>query len=543
MPMPPCTPLLLALALGTSLTAQAPPEWNRQHPLGHDQAPPDPWSGATSPWFGGGLWSADKHGPPATLVDSVGMGNGLTGSGFHLETGVRMEELDLAAEVLGVKDPAGAAHLTLYRGHATLGHEGDDSWMAGLEMEPLVWGYGLNGGYLLGDAARPFPRLRIASPMAPRSPFNIPLGTWGFQVFVGRLEHHRQLSASIQNPLTQGTIIAAGDDPQAPLLSGYRIQATFSDYMEFYANYINMWGGSRNGQSMLAGYGASDYLTAMFGLKDVLAQKNIDNNAVFNGTVQYANLARSSSNADVGFRIRSRPIERWLGAETVYAYFSRGSKSMDWSVGLLTRHPATYIWKDIDKEYTYFTEGRISRIYNEVGRYTSPNLSSPNDTLGFLLAWHRVRLGLEYLDAVNNPQASSVRPFENSAYPTGFYTYGDPLGNAIGGEARTATLRLEVEVSRSLTGTTILHRGESPFRDDPALWQAAYGNATPVADHFTGLQQTLSWRMSPATALEAGASWERHSAVANVPGDTRNGFQWYTDLTFQFPAPKDRSPR
>ena len=542
--MPRCTKLLLALALGTCLAAQAPPGWNVQRPLGQDQAPPDDWTGATSPWFGGGLWSADKHGPPATLVDSVGMGNALTGSGFHLETGVKLDGFDVAAEVMGVKDPAGAAYLTLYRGHAVWGAEGRDTWLVGLEMEPLVWGYGLNGGYLLGDAARPFPRFRVASAMAPRSPFNIPIGTWGFQAFVGRLENHRQLSASIQNPLSQGAIIQADGDPQAPLLNGYRIQALFSDYMEFYANYLNLWGGTRNGVSMLAGYGAKDYLTAMFGAKDVLAQQNIDNNQVYTGpAIQYTNQARSSSNADVGFRIRSRPAERWLGAESVYAYFSRGSKSMDWSVGLLEKHPATYIWKDIDWEATSLSQGRLLRIYDTVGRYTSPNLSSPNDTVGVLLAWHRIRLGVEYLDAVNNPLASAVRPFQNSVYPTGFYTYGDPLGNAIGGEARTTTVRLEVEVSRKLSGTTIVHRGESPFRDDLSLWQAAYGDLYPAMDHFTGLQQTLKWRMSRATALEAGASWERHSAVSNIPGDTKNGFQWYTDLTFQFPPPKDRSPR
>jgi hypothetical protein len=472
------------------------------------------------------------------------MGNALTGSGFHLETGVKWVDFDLAAEILGVKDPAGADYLTLYRGHATWGTEDGDSWMAGLELEPLVWGYGLNGGYLLGDAGRPFPRIRVVSPMAALEPFNIPLGTWGFQIFAGRLENHRQLSASIQNPLSQQQLVYAEGDPQSPLLNGYRIQATFSDYMEFYANYLNLWGGTRNGVSMLAGYRTRDYLTAMFGAKDVLAQQYISSNQTYNGPdVQYTNLARSSSNADVGFRIRIRPVERWLGAESVYAYFSRGSKSMDWSVGLLKDHPATYIWKDIDQEFTHVAQGRVTGIYNETGRYTSPNLSSPNDTAGVLLAWPRLRLGLEYLDAVNNPQSSAVRPFQNSLYPTGFYTYGVPLGNAIGGEARTTTLRLEVEINRNLSGTTIVHRGESPFRDALALWQAAYGDRSPDLDHFTGLQQTLKWRMSRAAALEAGASWERHSAVANIPGDTKNGFQWYTDLTFQFPPPKDRSSR
>ena len=521
--------------------AQAPPLWNAPQPLGHDQPGPDPWDGSSRSWFGGGLWSADKHGPPATLVDGVGLGNALTGSGFHLESGYKYGEFDLAAEVMGVRNPAGAAYLTLYRGHATLGKEGADEWMTGLEMEPLVWGYGLNGGYLLGDAARPFARLRVASPMAELAPFGIPLGSWGFQVFVGRLENHRTLSDSIQNPLSQQAIIRSQGDPQAPFINGYRLQATFSDFMEFYANYLDIWGGTLNGKSMLHGYNAKDYLTAMFGFKDVLAQKDIDTNVPYDKVPVYVNRARSASEVDVGFRVRSRPVERWLGAESVYAYFSRGSKSMDWAVGVLVDHPGTYIWKDLVAEGTRLAEARFSSIFNQTGRYTSPNLSSPNETLGVLLAWHRIRLGIEYLDATNDPQASAVRPFQNSVYPTGFYTYGDPLGNAIGGEARTATARLEVDVSRSLTGTTIVHSGTRPFRDSLPLWQAVHGGATLAPDHFTGLQQTVTWRMSRGTALELGGAWERHSAVANVSGDTHNGFQWFTNLTFQWPNLKDRS--
>jgi len=523
--------LLLGLGLGTSLAAQMPPGWNRLLPLGSGEP-----EGAA--WYGFGLWSADKHGPPATLVDAAGLGNALTGSGFHLEAGTRLGNWNLAAEWLGVREPAGGQHLTLYRGHATWRSRPDDGWLAGLELEPLVWGYGLNGGYLLGEAARPFPKLRVESPMAPLTIFRIPLGTWGWQAFMGRLENHREISASSQEPLHLEALRRLDGEPEAPFLNGYRVQAEFSDFMEFYANYINLWGGTLNGRSMLAGYGVGDYFTSAFGLKDTLAEANLDQATSPAGGGAYVNRGRSASNADVGFRVRSRPLERWLGAESVYGYVSRGSKSVFSNPGRFLGNPPRYFWKDAATEWKRATQARLPAIWNATSRYTSPNLSNPNDAIGVLLAWPRIRLGLEYLDAVNATGAgNATRPFSHGIYLAGFYTQGDPLGNAIGGEARTTTVRLEADFNDRWSGTTVFHLGESPFRDDLALWQAAYPGLQPVTDRFVGLQQSLCWRIRPGTTLAAAASWERHGAAGYVPDATRNGFQWNSDLSFRWPRP------
>jgi hypothetical protein len=519
-------PVLTLPILALPLLAQMPPGWKVQRPLGAD-AP-------AGSWFGVGTWSADRHGPSATFTDSLGLGNALTGTGVHLEGGWKAGRLDLAAQWLAVHSPTGADYLTLYRGH--LAWRG--RWQAGLEMEPLVWGYGLNGGYLLGQASRPFPRIRVESPMVDLRPFKVPLGRWGFQVFLGRLENHRTFSDSLQNRLQQVNLAAAQGDPQAPLLSGYRLQAEFSDFMEFYANYLNLWGGTRNGRSMLQGYGLGDYATAMFGLKDSLAEAHVDPNSgqVYNPVL--VNKAQSSSVADVGFRVRSRPLERLLGAEGVHGYYARGSKSMGSSFGLLRRNPAKYGGRDLDNEFQRFIHFRVMESWRDTGRYTSPNLTSPNETVGALVAWRRLRVGLEYLDAINRYGAGEpqVRPWNNSIYLSGFYTYGDPLGNAVGGEARTTTLRVEAEFSDRWSGTTLLRRGIRPFRDDLALWQAAHPGLAPVTDAFLGLQQSLAWRIRPGLALEAGASWERHGAVDNLPGARKNGFRWYSDLSCRWPV-------
>jgi len=519
--------LFLALAFGSSLAAQMPPGWNVAPPLGSAEP-------RGTFWYGAGLWAADRHGPPATLVDSLGMGNAITGRGVHLEAGLARGNWDVAAELQAVHAPNGADYLTLYRGHAMWRR--DNQWLFSLEMEPLVWGFGLNGGYLLGDAARPFPRFRVESPRADLRFFKVPLGTWSWQAFLGRLENHREFSDSMQNPLEQEA--NAAGDPQAPLISGYRVQAEFSDFMEFYANYLNLWGGSVNGRGVLDGYSLSEFGTAMFGLKDTLAESNIDPNSGLPQNNSYANRARSSSNADVGFRVRSRPLERALGAESVYGYFSRGSKAEGSSFSVLGSNPGKYIWKDVHAELRFASRLQYGSIWHETGRYTSPNLTSPNETVGVLAAWPGFRLGLEYLDAIDpyGPGNPAVRPWNNSAYPSGFYYHGDPLGNAIGGEARTTTLRLEADLGRHLTGTTILHRGQSPFRDSLPLWTAMHPGTGPTTDRFEGVQQSLLWQARPGVSLAAGASWERHDAVDNVPGARKNGFQYYSDLSFRWPA-------
>ena len=196
---------MASLLLGVlPLAAQVPAGWNQRAVLGAEM--PD-----QGLWYGAGLWAGDHNGPQATLTDSLGLGNALTGGGFHLEAGYKAGRWDLAGEVLGDRTPQGQAYLTLYRSHVW--YRGDRGWQGGFEQEPLVWGYGLNGGYLLGEAARPFPRLRVESPMADLHLGRVPLGTWGWQAFMGRMDNHPVVSSSLQNPSWTNRVIAARGTP------------------------------------------------------------------------------------------------------------------------------------------------------------------------------------------------------------------------------------------------------------------------------------------------------------------------------------------
>jgi hypothetical protein len=510
----------MGLLVCTTLGAQIPYGWNQRTALGSDL----PGTGA---WYGGGLWSGDHHGPAPTLTDSLGMGNALTGNGFHLEAGYRSGNWDLAAEVLGNRDDQGATYLTLYRSH--LWYRGNTGWQGGFEQEPLVWGYGLNGGYLLGEAARPFPRLRLESPMADLHLFRVPLGTWGFQVFMGRMENHPVVSSSIQTPSWTEHQIPTQGNPEAPLLMGYRAQAQFGPLSEFYLNYLNLWAGTLNGRAMVSGYNLGEYLTAMTGLKDTLAESTATTYSPL------VNNARSASEVDVGFRQKLPVLAEMMGADGAQAYISRGSKQTAWLWGTFIKNPPKYFGRDVSTDLKDVIKGNLSNIWYGYGRYTAPSLAQPNDAVGLLLDWPGVRFGLEYFACVDQADRG-FRPFTNGTYLTGFYYYGDPLGTAIGGEAVTTTAKLEVDYSAHFSGSTSVTRGFRPFRDDPTDWQTDHPGQTPGKNRFTGVQQTLGWNGGGLLSADLGAAWQREGAVDNVAGASGDGFVWFADLRFRWKA-------
>jgi hypothetical protein len=530
--------LLFGLITFVPLAAQVPYGWNQQSALGSDRP-------GAEPWYGGGLWAGDHHGPAPTLSDSLGLGNALSGTGFHLEGGFRSGNWDFAAEVLGNHDPSGGDYLTLYRSH--IWHHSDRGWQSGFEQEPLAWGYGLNGGYVLGEAARPFPRLRVESPMADLHIFRVPLGTWGWQAFMGRLENHPVLSSSLQNPSQAEHTIATVGVPEAPFLMGYRVQAQFGPLMEFYLDSMNLWGGTRNGQAMSNGYSLENYVTAMLGIKDGLTEANVDYGnpgSVPTGPNAPQNVPQAVASAteiDVGFRLQDPPLARFLNADSSYLYISRGSKSAFWPVGVFLQRPIYYAGKDVSRDVTdLLLKPTWGTWWNTYSRYTAPSLNQPNDTVGVLVSWPRVRAGLEYFACVD-AASLGFRPFTHGTYATGFYYYGDPLGNAMGGEAITTTAKVETDFTSRLSGTTRITRGFRPFRDDPTYWQLDHPGQTPGKDRFTGLQQTLVWKQGANTTVELGGAWQREGAVENVTGVSGNGFSWFVDVIYRWPGKFQRN--
>ena len=516
-------PLLLASALPA--LGQMPPGWTMPGRLGEDMRPGAPWAGF-------GVWSADKRGPAAALVQSLGLGNALTGQGFLLEAGLDSGPWSVAGQFLLFRDPDGGQRITVHQGHLTYQTRG--GWRWGLEKEPMVWGYGLNGGYLLGDAASPVPKLRMESPFRDLSLFRMPLGAWKADLFLGRLESHRLVGEESQDPSYRSRATALGQ-PEGPMLSGLRAEARFGANVEFYLNWLSLFGGTVNGVSRTAGYSAGDWLTAFTGSKDALAEANLDQTdaSTYGQNFAYKNKARSAANADLGLRVRLPALERLLRADDVRAYLSRGSKAVNFNYGLVTRNPETYLFKDLTNDLADIRHLAPARTYNRVQRYLAPTLQVPNDTLGLLMAWPRHRLGLEYLDTVNQANQFGGRPvegghrsFEHGDYLSGFYYAGDPLGTALGGEARYGTARVEWDASPAVTLQTWIHQGQRPWRDAPEFWALDHPGKEAVTNRFTGLQQTVSWRGPEGWSLAAAAGFQHQSAVLNERGARGNALRY-----------------
>jgi hypothetical protein len=473
-------------------------------------------------------------------VDSLGLGNALTGQGTHLEAGFKTGRWDLAGQVNAWHDPEGQSRLIVQRFH--IAYQSPGGWRSAFEQEPLVWGFGLNGGYVLGEAARPFPKLRLESPFLDVRIFGVPLGQWKAQIFLGQIEGHKVPGENSQDPSYRNANRAS--DPQRPYLSGLRAEAKFGENTEFYLNYINLFGGTRLGQSLTQGYSNNDWVISFFGLKDSLAEGHIDPMDP-NGLSKLAGTGnvKSASNSDVGMRVRLSPLERLTGAQDVRLYITRGSKAVNTKFQVFLHRPLYAIGRDLDRDYrNLFVDNDPTFPWYQRQRYVAPSPEVPNDVLGLLFRWEAVRIGVEYLDTVNSIYTDyrldypNHRSFEHGTYLSGFYQEGDPLGNATGGESRTFTTHAQIDWSPQWTTRSWLLIGDRPFRDWLPLWVQDHPGATPVRNRFVGLQQVVEWRPDRVLLVRTGVSAQQQKAYLNVWGDTRTGFRWFVDLGWTWPA-------
>src|SRR5664279_1681440 len=90
------------------LTGQTPDGWNSRQILGAELP-------RGSAWLGAGVWAADQSGPPATLINSLGLGNSLTGGGVSLEGGMNQGAWSFALKALAFRDAQGGSRLTVHQ--------------------------------------------------------------------------------------------------------------------------------------------------------------------------------------------------------------------------------------------------------------------------------------------------------------------------------------------------------------------------------------------------------------------------------------------
>jgi hypothetical protein len=241
-----CRTVAIGLTAGLGAWAQAPlfqdgatALWQAQRAwtLGEPPLPP-----LSFPSFEVGLGGAGSDGHYAPLIAGEGLGHGTQGWGLGLQGRYVQGGWSLSATVLGLRDQDHTSG-TLQR--AALAYQWESGWRLALEQTPFAWGSGLLGGDLLGDSARPFTRLSLATGEA-----SFLSSHWRAEAFVGRLETDRPIPDWIPDRDARISAQAAGLDLRKPLLRGALVRAAFGSLVEASLGAVTMAGGQdAQGQS------------------------------------------------------------------------------------------------------------------------------------------------------------------------------------------------------------------------------------------------------------------------------------------------------
>ena len=194
-----------------------------------------PLGPSSLPSFEVGLGGADAGGAYTPLVGSEGLGHGTAGWGLGLQGRYVQGGWSFSATGLALRHHAQTLGV-LHR--ATLAYRWESGWRAALEQAPFAWGSGLNGGALLGDGARPFPRLSLATPEV-----ILPVSRWRWEAFAGWLERDRPIPEWMTDREARIEARAVGLDLQKPLLWGGLLRASFGALVEASLGTVTMEGG------------------------------------------------------------------------------------------------------------------------------------------------------------------------------------------------------------------------------------------------------------------------------------------------------------
>ncbi|MCM2250705.1 MAG: capsule assembly Wzi family protein [Geothrix sp.] len=211
---------------GAAALRQAQTAWT----LGEPPLPP-----LSLPSFEVGLGGAESGGLYAPLNGGEGLGQGIQGWGLGLQGRYVQGGWSLSATVLGLRRHDHTSGL-LHR--AALAYQGESGWRVALEQGPMAWGSGLNGGELMGAAARPFPRVSLATPE-----LELPFGRWRAEAFAGRLEWNRPIQADAADREARIAAQASGMDLRRPDLYGGILRAAFGTQVEASLGAAAMTGG------------------------------------------------------------------------------------------------------------------------------------------------------------------------------------------------------------------------------------------------------------------------------------------------------------
>lgn len=196
------------------------------------QTPLDP---SSMPSFEVGWGGAESEGSYAPLSGGEGIGRGTQGWGVGLQGRYVREGWSVSTTFFTLR---GHGHTLGILQRAALAYRTESGWRAALELTPFAWGSGLNGGDLLGEEARPLPRLSLSTPEA-----DLPFGRWRAEAFTGRLEHNPLIPDWIPDREARLSAQSAGLGLQHPLLWGGFLRGSFGSLVETSLGAATMQGG------------------------------------------------------------------------------------------------------------------------------------------------------------------------------------------------------------------------------------------------------------------------------------------------------------
>jgi hypothetical protein len=484
--------------------------------------------------------SREAASPWMPLIHGDGLGTVTLGQGIVVKGTWIHDGWEISAMGTGLKDFDD--HMT--RGRLlefSLVKHTESGWRWGLEKKPFQWGYGLFGGYMIGDSNDPVPRLVLESPSAELHLFGVPLGTWGFETFLGQLEWNRQIPAWISDPQQVQQALETQGDIRRPNLSGVRLRAAFGPFLDMNFGVVSRWGGvDAKGQNIMSGLSWWDYPVGYLGAENIItteASGNAQNpnpGQRFVESSDYHNI--SNAVADVELRIRFPEMAAgWFGANGMAMYLSRGANEVTWQWKDFLKHPFSAWSHDLrfvshDLSHLELAGSSPDSLWGWAYAEGSPGLVHINDTVGVQWVYDSWDLGLELSDLHNQPYpASTFYTYGNSKFISGHSRYGDSLGQPLGGEVYQQGFNL---------GTKLPHQGHLRlqvldairFDRDSPLTSPDY---VPGADdHFYHAQVDAQWTL-PFARIGGSFAFEHHEADQFIPGNRRSN--WILSLSYALP--------
>ncbi len=472
------------------------------------------------------------------LIQGEGLGTVTLGSGLMVRGEWIRNGWEIAGTLTALRNEEDHSMRARLQAFSLVKHS-QSGWRWGLEKSPIQWGYGLFGGFLMGDSHDPVPRLVLESPLADIRIFGVPLGAWGFDTFLGQLEWDRQIPAWNSNPQWAQEALHDQGNLRRPNLSGFRIRAAFGPNVDMNFGVVSKWGGvDASGRNIMHGLPWWNYPLGYLGAENLVSEstgnaQDPNSNQRFHPGSDYHNISNGVANVEVRIRF-PETAERWFGARAMELHLSRGGSNVNWQWKDFLKDPFSAWSHDVK-----FVSHSLTRVAiqgsspNDLWGWGysqgSPSLTHINDTVGVQWVFDHWDLGLELSDLHNQPYpASTYRVYGNGRNLSGHSRYGDSLGQPLGGEVYQQGFSLGLSLPanghlRLLALDAIRFDQDSPLTSTPYI---------PGADdHFFHVQVDAEW-MFPASSVGGSLAVERHQADMFIPGNRRSN--WIASIGYAF---------